>query len=92
MSCYGGDRADFFETAFRSVTSDQTRPPDQVVLVVDGPLPPGLAARVDAVIAASPVPVSVERLPVNGGLGPALQAGLIRCDFEIVARMDADDV
>ncbi len=92
MSCYGGDHPDFFETAFRSVTTEQTRPPDQVVLVVDGPLPPVLADRFDAVVAASPIPVSVERLPVNGGLGPALQAGLARCDFEIVARMDADDV
>lgn len=92
MSVYGGDHADFFEAAFLSVTIDQTLPPDQVVLVVDGPLPPALNARVEAVVAASSVPVSVVRLPVNGGLGPALRAGLARCDHEIVARMDADDL
>ena len=92
MSVYARDRADFFEDAFRSVTVDQTLPPDQVVLVVDGPLPPALRARVEAVVSASSVPVTLVRLPVNGGLGPALRAGLARCDHEIVARMDADDV
>ena len=50
MSVYARDRADFFEDAFRSVTVDQTLPPDQVVLVVDGPLPPALHARVEAVV------------------------------------------
>ncbi len=92
MSCYAGDQPDAFELAFRSVTSDQTLPPDQVVLVIDGPLPALLSRRVDAAVAASPVPVTVVRQPVNGGLGPALNAGLAHCDHEIVARMDADDV
>ena len=40
MSVYGGDRADYLEAAFRSVVHDQTRPPDDVVLVQDGPVPP----------------------------------------------------
>ena len=39
MSVYGGDRADYLEAAFRSVVHDQTRPPDDVVLVQDGPSP-----------------------------------------------------
>ena len=38
MSVYGGDRPDYLETAFRSVVHDQTRPPDDVVLVQDGPM------------------------------------------------------
>jgi len=92
MSCYGGDAPDAFETAFRSVTAEQTLPPDQVVLVIDGPLPGPLGQRVEAVVAACAAPVTVVRLPVNSGLGPALQTGLAHCAHEIVARMDADDV
>lgn len=92
MSVYAGDRADFFEAAFRSVTADQTVPPDQVVLVIDGPLPQALNSRIEEVVAATQVPVTLVRLPVNGGLGPALRAGLAHSEHELVARMDADDV
>ena len=38
MSVWGGDDPDFLEAAFRSVVHDQTRPPDDVVLVQDGPV------------------------------------------------------
>lgn len=92
MSCYAGDRPDFFEAAFRSVTLEQTRRPDQVVLVLDGPLPVPMSEAVEGVVAASVVPVTLVRLPVNVGLGPALHAGLARCEFDVVARMDADDI
>ena len=39
MSVWAGDDPDFLEAAFRSVVHDQTRPPDDVVLVQDGPVP-----------------------------------------------------
>lgn len=92
MSCYGGDDPDFLERAVRSVTDEQTLAPSEMVLVVDGPLPALLQGRVEQVVARSSVPVRLVRLPVNSGLGPALNAGLAACAHEIVARMDADDV
>lgn len=38
MTVYGGDRAEWFDAALRSVL-EQTVPPDEIVLAVDGPVP-----------------------------------------------------
>jgi GT2 family glycosyltransferase len=92
MSTYAGDRPDYLREAFVSTVHDQTRPPAQVVLVQDGPVPEELATEIAGVVADSPVPVTHLELPDNVGLGPALDAGLHASDHEIVARMDADDV
>ena len=45
MCVYGRDNPDWFETAVNSIL-DQTVPPNEVVLVVDGPVP----AELDNVI------------------------------------------
>lgn len=92
LSTYGGDRAEYLREAFRSSTERQTRAPAEVVLVQDGPVPAELATEIATLIAASPVPVNHVQLDDNVGLGPALDAGLAECSYEIVARMDADDV
>ena len=92
MAIYAGDRPDFFAQAFTSTVNDQTRRPDEVVVVQDGPIPVGLADCLSSLTAASPVPVVHVVLPDNRGLGPALVAGLARCSHDVVARMDADDV
>ncbi|TDD68427.1 glycosyltransferase, partial [Actinomadura darangshiensis] len=63
-----------------------------VVLVQDGPVPPELASCLRELVAASPVETSFVHLEDNGGLGPALDAGLRSARHDIVARMDADDV
>jgi glycosyltransferase involved in cell wall biosynthesis len=92
LPVWAGDRPDFLAEAFTSSVQAQTRPPDQVVIVRDGPVPAPLAARIAELAADSPVPVEVVELAENVGLGPALDAGLRACTHEIVARMDADDV
>jgi GT2 family glycosyltransferase len=92
LAVYGGDDPDFLRHAFTSSVQDQTRRPDQVVLVQDGPVPDLLAEAVAALVADSPVPVHHLVIEENLGLGPALDRGLAACDHEIVARMDADDV
>jgi glycosyltransferase involved in cell wall biosynthesis len=92
LPVYWGDRPDFFEQAFRSAVHDQTRRPDQVVVVRDGILPEPLGACVDALCASSPVPVTVVQVDESRGLGPALDAGLAASEHDVVARMDADDI
>ena len=92
ISTWAGDRPDYLRDAFVSSVDAQTRRPDQVVLVQDGPVPEPLAAEIRRLVEASPVPVSHVELPENLGLGPALDAGLRASEHEIVARMDADDV
>ena len=92
LPVYAGDRADFLRRAFVSSVNEQTLPPDDVVVVQDGPLPASLNKLCDELAATSPVPVNLVRLERNVGLGPALDHGLEACAHDVVARMDADDV
>ena len=43
LPVWAGDRPDYLAAAFTSSVQEQTRPPDQVVIVRDGPVPPALA-------------------------------------------------
>jgi glycosyltransferase involved in cell wall biosynthesis len=92
LPVWAGDRPDFLADAFRSSVDAQTRRPDQVVIVRDGPVAAPLAERIAELAASSPVPVDVVELERNVGLGPALDAGLAACRHDVVARMDADDI
>lgn len=92
MSTWAPDDPERLRAAIVSATVQQTRRPDEVVLVQDGPVPDGLAAVIADAEAISGLRVQHVVLDVNLGLGPALQAGLAACSHEIVARMDADDV
>ena len=92
LSTYGGDDPGFLRDAFVSTVLEQTRRPDEVVLVQDGPVPEELAETIRDLAATSPVPVRHVLMEHNVGLGPALDAGIDACSHEIVARMDADDV
>jgi glycosyltransferase involved in cell wall biosynthesis len=89
---YDGDRPDHIRRAMRSAVDDQTVRPDQVVIVRDGPVRDELALCLDEVQRASPVPVTFVPLRDNRGLGPALDQGLAASWFDVIARMDADDV
>jgi glycosyltransferase involved in cell wall biosynthesis len=92
VSVYDGDRPDYIRRALRSAVDEQTVRPDQVVIVRDGPVRDEIAGCLDDFRRTSPVPVSYIPLPRNGGLGPALDEGLAASWFDVVARMDADDV
>jgi glycosyltransferase involved in cell wall biosynthesis len=92
LPVWAGDRPEFLTAAFLSSVQEQVRRPDHVVIVRDGPVPAPLAAAVAELAAGSPVPTDVLELPANGGLGPALDAGLEACRHDVVARMDADDL
>lgn len=69
----------------------QTLLPDEVVLVEDGPLTPELEQVVSDYSTRYPI-LKVVSLPQNQGLGKALNEGLKHCSYELVARMDTDDV
>ena len=92
LAVWAGDRPDYLEQAVRSSVHEQTRRPDELVVVEDGPLPDRLARCLDRLLGACPVPVRRVRLARNVGLGPVLDAGLAACSHDIVARIDADDL
>ncbi|MGH3355318.1 MAG: glycosyltransferase [Nocardioidaceae bacterium] len=92
LSVWAGDNAHDLVRAFHSTVDEQTRRPDQVVIVRDGPVGQEMSGCLDELVRTSPVKTDLVTLEHNLGLGPALDAGLARCAHDVVARMDADDV
>lgn len=91
MSVYKNDNPVHFRIAVESVTINQTLPPNEVVIVVDGPVPDELASTIKTLENEIPY-IKVHWLSHNGGLGNALRIGVEIASNEIIARMDSDDV
>ena len=92
LSVWDGDQPEHLLQAFCSAVDEQTLRPAQVVIVRDGPVRDELAACLADLHKTSPVPVTLVPLESNRGLGPALDAGMAASQFDVIARMDADDV
>ena len=91
MSVYIREQATLLDRALQSILVNQSVKPSELVLVEDGPLTEGLYHVIDKYKQIFPELVSV-KLPQNGGLGNALNAGLKQCRYEWIARMDSDDI
>ena len=89
MCVYGGDNSEWLQTAVESMLN-QSLKPDEVVLVVDGPIPDELNEIVK-IYERNPI-FNVIRLEKNQGHGNARRMGLDNCKNELVAIMDADDI
>lgn len=91
MCVYIGDSA---RALFGSLDSllTQTCPPDEIVLVEDGPLGSELTAVIEQAAASFTGVFRIHRLARNEGLIIALNEGLRYCRGELLFRMDADDV
>lgn len=87
---YYKENALFLKTALDSIWDVQTVKPAEIILVKDGPL----TAELDRVIEDFSVkaPVRIVDLPVNKGLGIALEVGVNACSCDFIARMDSDDI
>jgi glycosyltransferase involved in cell wall biosynthesis len=90
MSVYEHDNPVFFKEALDSVIN-QTRPPDEIIIVEDGIIPD----EITKILLEYKNKFSFIKniaLEKNCGLGTALKKGLEHCSFEIAARMDSDDI
>lgn len=92
MSVYINDKPEYVDRAVQSVTKLQTLKPDEIVLVVDGPVSHKVSELIDSFEKSEEYNFNVLRLAENKGLGNALRIGLEASTHEIVARMDSDDV
>lgn len=89
MCVYGKDHPAWFREAVDSLLA-QTAIPSEIVLVVDGEVPPSLE---NEIVWCEQNPIfHVVRLPKNVGHGNARRIGLETCQYELVALMDADDI
>lgn len=85
---YGGDNAQYFDLAMQSIFN-QTLKPDEVVLVVDGPVGDDIN---DVILKYQSEILKVIHLEKNVGHGEARRIGLENCTYDLVALMDADDI
>lgn len=89
MSVYDKERPEYLSSCLQSL-AQQTLKAREVILVEDGPISSELTKVIEEFRDNLNI-VSVY-LPVNSGLAVALNEGLKRCRFDLVARMDSDDV
>ena len=89
MCTYGNDNPEWLETAIESVLNNTVKP-DEIVLVVDGPVD----IELDSVIRKYEDKSCFKtiRLEKNAGLGNALRLAVENCSYELIARMDSDDI
>lgn len=90
LSVYQKEKPDYLRQSLDSVFF-QTRRATQVVLVEDGPLTSELYSIVAEYCVKYP---ELEIVPIveNKGLGLALAEGIKHCKYELIARMDTDDI
>ena len=91
MSLYASENPAYLRQSLVSMGT-QTVPPDEMVLVFDGPLPSELEEVVDRFAETVPFDVRIVRMPERRGTGAAAAEGMLACRNELVARMDSDDI
>ena len=91
MSVYIKENPTFLEEAVESILH-QTLKPSEVVIVEDGPLTPELYQVLEKLETQSSIPIKRYPLEQNRGLGLALQYGVLQCQYDVIARMDTDDI
>lgn len=92
MSVYINDNADFLKLALESIFDRQTRKPDEVVVVFDGPLKAPLYQVLNDFQKGKEDVVKYYPQEVNRGLGEALRIGSELCTGDYLLRMDSDDI
>lgn len=89
LTVYKKDNPDHFKVSLESMLN-QTKKSNDIVVVCDGPIPDCLQKVIDE-CKEKDDSINQIQLENNVGLGLALNEGLLRCQNELVARMDADD-
>lgn len=91
MSVYYKEKAEYLQLALESIIN-QTLKPDEIVLVQDGKLTEELQAVITKYQQNYPDIFKTYALQQNQGLGKALNFGMQKCSYELIARMDTDDI
>ncbi|SNY15328.1 intein N-terminal splicing region [Orenia metallireducens] len=91
LSVYFRENPDYLKKSLNSII-DQTVKPDEIVLVKDGELTKELDEVIDEFISKYTALFKVITFNENRGLGIALYEGVKACSYDIIARMDTDDI
>lgn len=97
IAVYANDDPELFRESLHSNVLGQTEMPDQLVVVVDGPVSDAIDNVLEEAHAAFDACrgadfMTVLRLPKNRGVAAAMNQGIPCCRCELIARADADDI
>ena len=92
MSVYKSEKGEFLNRSLQSVWDDQTRKPEQIVLIEDGVLTEELYAVIDKWKKALGDQLVVCRNEQNLGLTKSLNKGIGLITSDLIARSDSDDI
>lgn len=91
QTVYKSDDPEYLRMSLESMMN-QSKMPDELVLVKDGPITAELQKVIDETDKKYPGIIVQRQLDKNVGLGKALNEGLKICKNELIARMDSDDI
>ena len=92
MSIYNKEKTEYFNKAMQSIWDEQSVKPNEIVLVQDGKLTDDLYIVISEWKNKLADILKVIPLEQNVGLGDALNEGIKHCSYELIARMDTDDI
>ncbi|NQH33741.1 glycosyltransferase [Streptococcus suis] len=91
MSVYKNENPVFLAEAIKSIIH-QTRKPDEIVIIEDGPLTVELNEILEKLQKEYKNLIFTYKIKNNIGLGLALKFGVEKCRYPLIARMDTDDI
>ncbi|WP_332606272.1 glycosyltransferase [Acinetobacter sp. ESBL14] len=91
-SLYHKENPVYLDSCLKSIWDNQNLKPNEIVLVLDGPIGGELTACVQNWQSKIGETLKIIALPQNVGLGKALNEGLKHCSYDWVFRMDTDDI
>ncbi len=91
-SIYKNDKLEFVSVALDSMLVHQSVKPNEIVLIQDGPVPNELSRLLLEYKDKYGDILNIIKLEKNGGLGNALKLGVENAKYNIIARMDSDDI
>lgn len=91
MSLYIKEKVEYFNECMESIVR-QTVLPSEIVIVFDGPISSALKESVENYKIKYPNWIKTVENEKNKGLGLALADGVPACTYDLIARMDTDDI
>lgn len=82
----------YLKKALESIWDDQTLKPKQIIIIEDGPLTDALYSEIQSWKDYLGDTLDVTSFKTNVGLGIALKKGIDLAKYDLIARMDADDI
>lgn len=91
MSLYINEKAEYFDACMKSILG-QTVLPKEIVIVKDGKISKEVEEILQKCNKVYPGLLNIVSYEKNHGLGYALSKGINACGYELIARMDTDDL